>query len=157
MRAGFVHKRQITADPVYNSVLVSRFINRVMKSGKKEVAQKLVYGALEEIKNKGQDPLVVLEGAINNISPRMEVRPRRVGGASYQVPNEVRGDRRLSLAIRWLIMAAQKRSSKDFHSFSQKLTAEILDASNNLGEAIKKRDQMHKMADANRAFAHFRW
>ncbi len=117
----------------------------------------MVYGALEEIKNKGQDPLVVLEGAINNISPRMEVRPRRVGGASYQVPNEVRGDRRLSLAIRWLIMAAQKRSSKDFHSFSQKLTAEILDASNNLGEAIKKRDQMHKMADANRAFAHFRW
>ncbi len=157
MRAGYVHKRIIEADPVYNSVLVSRLVNRVMKSGKKGVAQKIVYDSLAEIKNKGQDPLVVLEGAMNNVAPRMEVRPRRVGGASYQVPSEVRGDRRLSLAIRWLITAAQNRSGKEFHSFSQKLTQELLDASNNLGEAIRKRDQMHKMADANRAFAHFRW
>ncbi len=157
MRAGFVRKRKIEPDPLYNSVLVSRFINRVMKAGKKGVAQKLVYGALSTLKENGKDPVKALEDAINNVSPRMEVRPRRVGGASYQVPSEVRGDRKVSLAIRWMINAATNRSNKEYHSFEKKLAAELLDASQGMGEAIKKRDQMQKMADANRAFAHFRW
>lgn len=157
MRAGIVKKRKIEEDPIYHSVLVSKLINRVMKAGKKGVAQKLVYGAFAQIKEKGQEPLEILEKAVANISPRMEVRPRRVGGASYQVPSEVRGDRKISLSIRWLLNAAQNRSSSQYHGFDQKLAAELEDASQNLGEAIKKRDQMHKMADANRAFAHFRW
>ncbi|MFH0863976.1 MAG: 30S ribosomal protein S7 [Candidatus Gottesmanbacteria bacterium] len=157
MRAGHIKKRIIEADPLYNSVLVNRFINRVMKDGKKGIAQRLVYGALEDIKSKGKDPIKTLEDAIANISPRMEVRPRRVGGASYQVPSEVRGDRRISLAIRWMINAANNRSNKEFHTFDKKLSTEIIDASQGLGEAIRKRDQMQKMADANRAFAHFRW
>jgi len=157
MRAGSVKKRKIEADPLFGSVLVAKLINRVMKSGKKGVAQKLVYGALDQIKTKGQEPLGILEQAVANISPRMEVRPRRVGGASYQVPREVRGDRRISLSIRWLINAAKNRSSKEFKSFDQKLANELLDASQNLGEAVKKRDQMQRMAEANKAFAHFRW
>ena len=157
MRTKKAPRRKISADPVFDSVLVTRLINRVMKAGKKTVAQGLVYKSLEEIKKKNLEPLKVLEQAVNNISPRMEVRPRRVGGASYQVPSEVRGDRKLSLAIRWLITCAQKRSSKEFKTFDQKLAAEILDAANNLGEAVKKRDMMQKMADANKAFSHFRW
>lgn len=157
MRAGPVKKRQLKTDPLFGSILVTKLINRVMRAGKKGIAQRLVYHAFEEIKKKGQEPLKVLEQAITNISPRMEVRPRRVGGASYQVPMEVRGDRRVSLAIRWLIAAAQNRPSKEFKSFDQKLAAEILDAASGQGEAIKKRDQMHKMAEANKAFAHFRW
>lgn len=159
MRGKKAPRRKVDIDPVYNSVLVTRLINRVMKAGKKAVAQGLVYAAMEEIKKKNPEtqPLKVLETAIGNISPRMEVRPRRVGGASYQVPSEVRGDRKLSLAIRWLITCAQKRSSKEFKTFDQKLVAEITDASNNLGEAVKKRDMMQRMADANKAFAHFRW
>lgn len=157
MRTKKAPRRKIEIDPVYSSVLVTRLINRVMKAGKKTVAQGLVYKALAEIKKKNPEPLKVLEQAVNNISPRMEVRPRRVGGASYQVPSEVRGDRKLSLAIRWLITCAQKRSSKEFKTFDQKLAAEITDAANNQGEAVKKRDMMQKMADANKAFAHFRW
>lgn len=157
MRTKKAPRRKIEIDPVYSSVLVTRLINRVMKAGKKTVAQGLVYKALEEIKKKNPEPLKVLEQAVNNISPRMEVRPRRVGGASYQVPSEVRGDRKLSLAIRWLITCAQKRSSKEFKTFDQKLAAEITDAANNQGEAVKKRDMMQKMADANKAFSHFRW
>lgn len=157
MRAGSVKKRKIEADPLFGSVLVTKLINRVMKAGKKGVAQKLVYGALDQIKTKGQEPLGILEQAVANVSPRMEVRPRRVGGASYQVPREVRGDRRISLSIRWLINAAKNRSSKEFKSFDQKLANELLDASQNLGEAVKKRDQMQRMAEANKAFAHFRW
>ncbi len=157
MRSGPAKKRKIEADPIYGSVLVTRFINKVMKAGKKGVAQKLLYEALKNIKEKGQEPLLTLERAVNTISPRMEVRPRRVGGASYQVPSEVRGDRKISLAIRWIIGAAQNRSSKEYKSFDQKLAAEILDASQGLGEAAKKRDQMQKMAEANKAFAHFRW
>ncbi|TSC54441.1 MAG: small subunit ribosomal protein S7 [Microgenomates group bacterium LiPW_16] len=157
MRTGPAKKRKIEVDPLFGSVLVTRLTNRVMKAGKKGVAQKLVYSAFEEIKKKGQEPLKVLEDAVANVSPRMEVRPRRVGGASYQIPREVRGDRRFSLAIRWLITAAKNRSSKEFRSFDQKLAAELLDASQGQGEAIKKRNQIHKMAEANRAFAHFRW
>lgn len=157
MRTGPVKKRKIEPDPLFGQVLVTRLVNRVMKAGKKGVAQKLVYSAFEEIKKKGQEPLKVLEDAVANVSPRMEVRPRRVGGASYQIPREVRGDRRFSLAIRWLITAAKNRSSKEFRSFDQKLAAELLDASQGQGEAIKKRNQIHKMAEANRAFAHFRW
>lgn len=157
MRTGPAKKRKSQPDPLFGSSLVTRLTNRIMKAGKKGVAQRLVYHAFEEIKKKGQDPLQVLEQAITNVSPRMEVRPRRVGGASYQVPMEVRGDRRVSLAIRWLIAAAKNRSSKEYKSFDQKLVAELLDASQNQGEAIKKRDQMHRMAEANKAFAHFRW
>lgn len=147
----------VLGDPVYGSILVTRMINRVMKEGKKGTAQKLVYSALEEIKKSGQEPLKTFEQAIANVSPRMEVRPRRVGGASYQVPMEVRGDRRISLAIRWLIDVSKNRSSREYKSFDKKLSAEILDAAQGIGEAIKKRDQVHKMAEANKAFAHFRW
>jgi len=157
MRSGQVKKRKIEADPIFNSVLVARLINRVMRSGKKSLAQKLVYSALEEIKKQGKDPLKVLEEAVANVSPRMEVRPRRVGGASYQVPMEVRGERRISLAIRWLIIAANNLPNREYKTFDQKLAKELLDASQNLGEAIKKRDQVQKMAEANKAFAHFRW
>lgn len=158
MRHKKVIKRIIEVDVLYHSFLVQKLINRVMKAGKKQLAQRIVYSTLEQIKKAGnEEPLKVLELAISNISPRMEVRPRRVGGASYQVPSEVRGDRKISLAIRWLIQAAMKRSSKEYHSFSQKLAQEIIDAGKNLGEAIRKREMMQKMADANRAFAHFRW
>ena len=157
MRAGFVKKRIIDADPIYNSVLVSKLTNRVMKAGKKAVAQKLVYAAFEELKGKGKEPIQTLELAITNVSPRMEVRPRRVGGASYQVPSEVRGDRKQSLAIRWILAAANNRSNKEYHGFEHKLAAELQDAAAGLGEAIKKRDMVYRMAEANKAFAHFRW
>lgn len=156
-RAGKIKKRPINPDAVFNNRLVARIINRIMQSGKKTVAQSLVYKTLGTIKEKGEDPIKVLEAAINNVGPRMEVRPRRIGGASYQVPVEVRGDRRLSLAIRWVIEAARKRSSKEYHTFDQKLAAELWDAAQNQGEAIRKRDNALRMAEANRAFAHFRW
>lgn len=158
MRAGKAPKRNLEADPIYNSRLVTRFINRIMKDGKKTVAQRVVYGALEEIgKKTGKDPLVTFDQALNNVSPRMEVRPRRVGGASYQVPVEVRGDRREALAIRWIIAAADAKANRDFHSFSLKLAQELMDAANNAGGAIKKRDDVLRMAESNKAFAHFRW
>lgn len=129
-----------------------------MFEGKKSIAQSLVYKALDIIKEKSkQDPLGVFEKALQNVSPKMEVKPRRVGGASYQVPIEVRGDRKEALSIRWIIAGARSKSNKEYHSFDQKLAAEILDASQNLGYAIKKRDDMQKAAQANRAFAHFRW
>ncbi|MDP3998823.1 MAG: 30S ribosomal protein S7 [Patescibacteria group bacterium] len=152
-----IPKRVIIPDPIYDNRLVTRFVNRMMRDGKKTIAQRLIYKALETIKEKGQDPVKTFETAVSNVGPRMEVRSRRVGGASYQVPMEVRGDRRQALAIRWILASAQKRSSKEYHTFDQKLAAEFLDASQNLGEAIKKRDNTHRMADANRAFAHFRW
>ncbi len=151
-------KRIIIGDPLHNNRLLSRFINKIMRNGKKTVAQAQIYGALEILKTKGQaEPLKVFEQAVNLVGPRTEVRPRRVGGASYQVPIEVRGERRIALAIRWVVAAAQKRSNKEFHSFAEKLAAEILDILENKGEAIKKRDTVQRMADANRAFAHFRW
>lgn len=158
MRSGRVQKREVPLDPIYNSRLVTRLINRVMKSGKKSIAQKLIYLAFDEIeKQLNKNPLTIFETAIMNISPKMEVRPRRVGGASYQIPVEVRGDRREALAIRWLIAAATKRSNKEYKTFSKKLVSEIIDAFNNTGGAIKKREDVIRMAEANRAFAHFRW
>ncbi len=147
----------IVADPVYGNRLVMRFINRVMVDGKKRVAEGQVYKAFEAIKAKGEDPIKIFENAINTVGPKMEVRARRVGGASYQVPTEVRGDRRVALAIRWVIQFANKRSNKEFKSFADKLAAELMDASAGQGESIKKRDTVHRMAEANRAFAHFKW
>lgn len=128
-----------------------------MKDGKKTVAQGLLYKAFDLIEQKKQEPLSLFERAIQNVGPKQEVKARRVGGASYQVPAEVRGERKISLAIRWIIQASKARSSKEYHTFSEKLAAELLDASNNLGEAIKKKDAMQRMAEANKAFAHFRW
>lgn len=158
MRSKKAEKRIVEADPIYNSRLLAKFINKVMKDGKKSIAQAVVYKALDMIKEQSkQDPLAVFEKALQNISPKMEVKPRRIGGASYQVPIEVRGDRKEALSIRWVIAGARARSNKDFHTFAQKLAAELLDAANNTGSAIKKRDDMQKSAAANRAFAHFRW
>jgi small subunit ribosomal protein S7 len=151
------HKRDVSEDPVFGNKLLERLINRVLRDGKKSVAQKEVYGALDLIKTKNLDPLTVFQTAIQNVGPRMEVKAKRVGGASYQVPIEVRGDRRVSLAIRWIIMAARSRPNKQFHTFAEKLASELIDANNNLGEAIKKRDTMQRSADANKAFSHFRW
>ncbi|MBI4058381.1 30S ribosomal protein S7 [Candidatus Gottesmanbacteria bacterium] len=152
-----VKKKQHEPDPVYGNRLLTRFINHMMRDGKKSVAQHEVYEALELIKTQGGDPIKSFEQALNMVGPRMEVRPRRVGGASYQVPSEVRGDRRISLAIRWIIEAANKRSNKEFKTFAQKLAAEISDILKNQGEAVRKRDTVHRIAEANRAFAHFRW
>lgn len=146
-------KRIIAPDPLYQSHLVTRLINRVMLSGKKTIAQKQVYKALETLTN----PLEILSTALENLKPVMEVRPRRIGGAAYQVPTPVRADRREALAIRWLIQAAQKRPNKEYGEFWQKLAAEIQDAYNNTGAAIKKKQDVYKMAEANKAFAHFRW
>ncbi|MDD2822697.1 MAG: 30S ribosomal protein S7 [Candidatus Daviesbacteria bacterium] len=156
-RAGKVERREIEADPIYNSKLVSRFTNRVMVDGKKTIAQKLVYQALDLIEKSGKNPLTIFETAIANAAPKMEVRPRRVGGASYQIPQEVRGDRREALAIRWIVMAARSRSNKEYHSFGEKLAAELIDAAEGKGIAIKKKEDMLKTAEANRAFAHFRF
>lgn len=142
---------------MYGNRMLARFINRVMRSGKKRVAESVVYGALDIIKEKGEDPIKVFETAINNVGPKMEVKSRRVGGASYQVPTEVRGDRRMALAMRWIVQFANKRSSREYKGFTGKLAAELMDAAKNQGEAIKKRDTVHRMAEANRAFAHFKW
>jgi len=137
--------------------MLARLINRVMHSGKKTIAEAQVYKALDIIKSKGEDPIKVFETAINNVGPKMEVRARRVGGASYQVPTEVRGDRRIALAIRWIVEFAKNRSNKEYHTYAEKLAVELMDANKNVGEAIKRRDTVHRMADANKAFAHFRW
>lgn len=157
MRSKKAIKRIITPDPIYRSRLVTRFINKIMRDGKKSLAQKLVYSALDEIKKQNSEPLEILEKAVTQVSPKMEVRPRRVGGASYQVPVEVRGDRKEALAIRWILAGAEGRSNKEYHSFDKKLAAEFLDASNNTGFAIKKKEDIQKVANANRAFSHFRW
>jgi small subunit ribosomal protein S7 len=157
MRHKKVGKRKIEADKKYKNFLVAKFVNYLMVSGKKTVAQKVLYNAFDILQKKNQDAILVFEKAIQNVAPRQEVKPRRVGGASYQIPVEVRTDRRTSLAINWLITAAQKRSSKEHHTFSEKLAAEFVDAVENKGEAIKRRDTVHRMAQANRAFAHFRW
>jgi len=159
MRHAKTVKRQVTGDPIHSSKLITKLVNKIMQDGKKTVAQNLVYKALDIIaeKEKTDDPLSVFERALQNVGPKVEVKARRVGGASYQVPTEVRGDRKVALAINWVIDAARKRSSKDFHLFEQKLAQEILDASKNLGDAIKKRDSILRTAEANRAFSHFRW
>lgn len=156
-RAKRVTKDFIPADPMYGNRLLARCINRVMVHGKKRTAEGLVYRALDIIKEKGEDPIKVFELAVATVGPKMEVKARRVGGASYQVPQEVRGDRRVSLALRWLVTFANKRSNKEYKTFGEKLAAELMDAAKGAGEAIKKRDTMHRMAEANRAFAHFKW
>lgn len=164
-RAKKIRKKIPDADPIYGNRLVTKFINRIMRDGKKTVASKVFYQALDVIKEKsGQEGVELMTQAVQTVGPRMEVRARRVGGASYQVPTEVRGDRREALAIRWIIQAAQKRNPKEFTSLnrkismmSYKLANELIDCSKGMGEAIKKRDATHRMAEANRAFAHFRW
>jgi len=154
-RRKVIVKREILPDPIFNDRLVAKFVNSVMKKGKKSTAESICYDSLEVIKTKtGNDPLKVFKTAIDNIKPVVEVKSRRVGGASYQVPVDVRPSRRISLALRWLLAYAKQRAGK---SFEEKLAAEILDASNNTGGAIKKKEDTHKMAEANKAFAHFRW
>ena len=154
-RRGNVPKREILPDPVYNSVLVTKLINGVMKDGKKGVAQKVVYGAFDIVKEKtGKDPLEAFTEALNNIMPTLEVKARRVGGATYQVPVEVRPDRRQTLGLRWLVNYARQRNEK---TMRQRLAAEIMDALNNTGGAVKKREDTNKMAESNKAFAHYRW
>lgn len=157
MRHAKVQKRVTAPDTIYNSVVVAKLINYIMQDGKKTVAQAQVYGAFELLKAKGEDPLKAFERAVQTVGPKVEVKARRVGGANYQVPVEVRHDRRLSLALRWMIDAARKRPNKEFHTFAEKLAAEILAAVNNEGEAVRKRDIALKQAEANRAFGHFRW
>ncbi len=154
-RQGIVIKRESALDAKYNSMLVSRLINRVMLNGKKSTAEQIVYDALELIEQREKkDPLGVLEQAVKNITPILEVKPRRVGGATYQVPIEVRPKRSLSLAIRWLVSSTRSRAGK---SMAEKLAAEVADAAKGQGNAAKKREDTHKMAEANRAFAHYRW
>jgi small subunit ribosomal protein S7 len=157
MRGKRAEKRKLSPDPIYNSRLITRFVNRVMEGGKKTVAEKIIYGALEDVKDKGKDPLETFETALRNVSPKVEVRPRRVGGASYQIPVEVKGDRREALAIRWVITAANSRPNSEYKSMKSKLAAELMDAASGTGAAIKKRDDTLRMAEANKAFAHFRW
>ncbi len=148
-------KREVLPDPVYGDVVLSKFINSVMRDGKKSVAERIVYGALELVKDRAKsDPLKLFHEALNNVKPALEVRSRRVGGATYQVPMEVRPDRAQTLAIRWMIAAARARSER---TMVERLAGELLDAANNRGAAVKKREDTHKMAEANRAFAHYRW
>lgn len=158
MRHAKPQKREVQPDKVYNSRLVTKLINRVMEDGKKTTAERIVYKTFDLMKEKGnKDPLELFEKAIQNIGPKVEVRARRIGGANYQVPTEVRGERRISLAIRWILVAAEARSNKEYRTFQEKLAAELLDAVKGEGAAIKKRDTVLRMAEANRAFAHFRF
>ena len=154
-RKGHIQKRDVLADPIYNNKVVTKLINNIMLDGKKGVAQKIVYGAFERVAEKtGRDALEVFEEAMNNIMPVLEVKARRIGGATYQVPIEVRPDRRQALALRWLTVYSRKRGEK---TQQERLANEILDAVNNTGAAVKKKEDMHKMAEANKAFAHYRW
>lgn len=158
MRHAKVKKRVIEPDTIYNSFMVAKLINYIMESGKKTIAQNQVYKAFEILGTKaGEEPLKSFEKAIQNVGPKVEVKARRVGGANYQVPVEVRAERRLALALRWIIEAARKRSNKEYHTFAEKLAAELLDAAQNQGEAIRKREIALKQAEANKAFGHFRW
>ncbi len=154
-RRGNVPKREILPDPIYNSVLVTKLINSIMVDGKKGVAQKVVYGAFDIVREKtGNEPLEVFNTAIENIMPSLEVKARRVGGATYQVPIDVRPARRQTLGLRWLTSYSRARSER---TMAERLAAEIMDAANNTGSAVKKREDTHKMAESNKAFAHFRW
>jgi len=150
-------KRTILPDPVYGSTIVAKLINYVMVDGKKTVAKKIVYLVLDEIKKQGLDPILTLEEAIKNTAPNFEVRPRRLGGASYMVPIEVRKERKLFLSLNWIIDAAKARSNKQYKTFAEKLLAEILDAYKNIGQAVVKRQQIEKLAEANKAFSHLKW
>ena len=154
-RRGNVPKREVLPDPLYNSVLVTKLVNSIMLDGKKGVAQKVVYGAFDIVKEQtGKEPLEVFATAMENVMPSLEVKARRVGGATYQVPMEVRPERRQTLALRWLTAYSRKRSER---TMKERLAGELMDAANNLGSAVKKREEMHKNAEANKAFAHFRW
>ena len=157
MRHKQAPRRDIDADSVYNNKQIAKFINYLMKDGKKSVAKGVLYATFDLITENKMDPIAVFEKALNNVGPKQELKAKRVGGASYQVPQEVRGERRLSLAIRWILEAARASSSRDFHTFAEKLAAEVLDATKNEGAAIKKRDSVIRMADANKAFGHFRF
>ena len=155
MRKSHVTKRDVLADPIYNSKLVTKLINQIMIDGKKGTAQKILYDAFEQIKtNTGKEPMEVFEQAMENIKPALEVKSRRVGGANYSVPVEIKGDRSQALALRWLVQYARLRGG---HSMSENLANEIIDASNSTGAAVKKREDTHRMAEANKAFAHYRW
>ena len=164
-RSGKVEKRQIAVDSLYQNLTVAKLINKLMKDGKKALAKKIVYEAFKDIETKGQNPLTILESALENVTPRMEVRPRRVGGASYMVPMEVRGARRLSLAISWIVDAARSKSPANLEQRPKtnkplmitKLAIELMDAAKGEGKAVGKREEMHRMAEANKAFSHFRW
>jgi small subunit ribosomal protein S7 len=148
-------KREINPDPKFNDLVVSKFMNSIMKQGKKSVAERIVYGALDRMQSKAKsNPIQLFHQALENVMPAVEVRSRRVGGATYQVPVEVRNERRQALAIRWLITAARSRNE---NTMEERLSGELLDAANNRGTAVKKREDTHKMAEANRAFSHYRW
>ena len=154
-RKGYIAKREVLADPIYDSIIVTKLINNIMLDGKKGIAQKIVYDAFEIIKEKtGRDPLEVFGEAMDNIMPVLEVKARRVGGATYQVPIEVRADRRQTLGLRWLTAYSRARSEK---TMKERLANEIMDACNNTGSSVKKREDTHKMAESNKAFAHYRW
>ena len=154
-RKGHIQTRDVLADPIYNSKVVTKLVNSIMLDGKKGVAQKIVYGAFNRISEKtGKEALEVFEEAMNNIMPVLEVKARRIGGATYQVPIEVRPERRQALALRWLTVYSRKRGEK---TQEERLANEIMDAANNTGAAVKKKEDMHKMAEANKAFAHYRW
>ena len=154
-RRGFVPKREVLPDPVYGTTVVTKLINQIMLDGKRGVAQNACYSAFEMVAEKtGKDANEVFQGALNNVAPQLEVKARRVGGATYQVPMEVRPDRQVSLSIRWLITYARSRGEK---GMSNKLAAELLDAFNSRGGAVKKKEDTHRMAEANKAFAHYRW
>lgn len=154
-RRGYIAKREVPADPVYSSKLATQFISKLMLQGKKSVAEGIFYEAMETVRAKsGKDPIEVLEVAMKNVMPVIEVKPRRVGGATYQVPVEVRADRRTALGLRWLVQYSRERGEK---RMAERLAAELLDAANNQGNAVKKREDTHRMAEANKAFAHYRW
>ena len=154
-RKRLIPKKKLNPDPVYNSLSVSKFTNMIMLDGKKRVAEKILYSALEILaKNSKEDPITMMDKALQNVSPSVEVKSRRVGGSNYQVPVEVNTKRKQSLAIRWILEAADKRNEK---TMKNKLAAELLDAYDNKGSAVKKREDVHKMAEANKAFAHYRW
>ena len=154
-RKGYIAKRDVLPDPIYNSKVVTKLINNVMLDGKKTVAQKIVYDAFNTIKEKtGRDALEVFEEALNNVMPVLEVKARRVGGATYQVPIEIRAERRQTLGLRWLVTYARNRHEK---TMAEKLAGEIIDAINQTGGAVKKKEETHRMAEANKAFAHYKW
>ncbi len=154
-RKGHVAKRDVLVDPIYNSKLVTRLINKIMLDGKKGVAQNILYNAFDIVEQKtGQQPMEVFEKALDNVMPELELKLRRVGGANYQVPVEVSDERRLTLGLRWIVNYARLRSER---TMEQRLAAEIIDASNGIGQSVKKKDDTHKMAEANKAFAHYRW
>lgn len=154
-RKGHIQKRDVLADPIYHDKIVTKLVNNIMLDGKKGTAQKIVYGAFEIVAEKsGKDALEVFREAVNNVMPALEVKARRVGGATYQVPMEVRAVRKQALALRWITLFARKRGEK---TMVARLAGELLDASNNTGAAVKRKEEMHRMAEANKAFAHFRW